>query len=222
VDASYLEATTLASMVFFNREDRFEARALPWQAQVSAGFGVSVGDVDGDGHEDLFVSQNLFAVPLGTPRLDAGRGLWLRGDGQGGFVPMSGQQTGITVYGEQRSAALSDYDGDGRLDVVVSQNGAATKVYRNTRAVPGLRIRLAGPDAVGAMVRLRYEDGSWGPARLVTAGSGYWSQSSAVQVMGRGSKEVAAVWVRWSGGKETEVPVPAGAAEITISMDSDS
>ncbi len=168
------------------------------------------------------MSQNLFAVPLGTPRLDAGRGLWLRGDGQGGFVPMPGQQTGIAVYGEQRSAALSDYDGDGRLDVVVSQNGAATKVYRNARGAPGLRIRLAGPDAVGAMVRLRYEDGSWGPARLVTAGSGYWSQSSAVQVMGRGSKEVAAVWVRWSAGKETEVPVPAGAAEITISMDSDS
>jgi len=104
---------------------------------------------------------------------------------------------------------------------VVTQNGTATKLYRNVGARPGLRVRLAGPagntDGVGALVRLRYDDGTFGPARLVTAGSGYLSQSSRVQVMGReASKQATGVVVQWPGGEVTEVAIPDDGAEVTI------
>ena len=73
---------------------------------------------------------------------------------------------------------------------------------------------------VGAIVRLRYDDGTFGPARLVTAGSGYWSQSSRVQVMGReASKQATGVVVRWPGGEVTEVAIPDGAAEVTVAYE---
>src|SRR6185436_8649642 len=95
--------------------------------------------------EDAFLSQNFFAMNPETPRNDAGRGLWLKGDGHGKLVAVPGQESGIKVYGEQRGSALCDYDGDGRVDLVVTQNGAETRLFHNTIAKPGLRVRLKGP-----------------------------------------------------------------------------
>src|SRR5262249_8881504 len=66
------QATTLASMLFLNRGDHFEAVPLPAEAQFAPAFGVSVADLDGDGHEDLFLSQNFFAMRPEEPRLDGG------------------------------------------------------------------------------------------------------------------------------------------------------
>ena len=69
-----------------------------------------MGDFDGDGREDLFVSQNFFGTDRETGRLDGGRGLWLRGDGRGGLTAVSGLESGVKVYGEQRGAALAEAD----------------------------------------------------------------------------------------------------------------
>jgi hypothetical protein len=214
-----LEATWLESTVFLNRGDRFEAHVLPVEAQMAPAFAVCAGDLDGDGHEDLLLSQNFFAVQPETPRYDAGRGLWLRGDGRGGFTAVPGQESGILVYGEQRGAALGDFDRDGRIDVALSQNSAETKLYRNAGAKPGLRVHLAGPagnpEAVGAALRLRSGAVS-GPAREIHAGSGYWSQDSAVQVLAL-PEGPAKLWIRWPGGMGTnEVEVPVGAREIRV------
>ncbi len=213
-----LEVRTFDHTVFLNRGTRFEAVPLPLEAQFAPAFHASVADFDGDGHDDVFISQNFFPTERDTPRHDAGRGLWLQGDGTGRLQAVSGQVTGVKVYGDQRGAAVADYDADGRVDLVVSQNGAQTKLYRNVRAKRGLRVRLLGrpenPDAIGAVVRVRYADG-FGPAREVHAGSGYWSQDGAVQVMGLRA-EPQAVWVRWPGGEETEVPVEAGTRELVI------
>ena len=218
--ARSLEANTLESMVFLNRGDHFEARALPAEAQFAPAFGLAVGDIDGDGIEDLFLSQNFFAVNAETPRYDGGRGLWLRGDGHGGFIPVPGQQSGVTVYGEQRGAALADFDGDGRVDLVVGQSGQATRLFHNESGRPGLRVRLVGPPgnlaAFGAQMRLRDARGA-GPVREIHGGGGYWSQDDAVQVLGL-RESPQELWVRWPGGKTLTYPVPAGARELTVEM----
>ena len=209
---------TLDHTVFLNRGDTFEAVPLPAEAQFAPAFHVGVTDFDGDGNEDIFLSQNFFATEIATPRHDAGRGLWLRGVGGGELVPVPGQVSGIMVYGEQRGAAFADYDRDGRVDLLVSQNGGETKLFRNQSATPGLRVRLQGapanPTAVGATIRLVYTDGR-GPAREIHAGAGYWSQDGPVQVMGRGGA-VTGVWVRWPGGEETETAIDAASREVTI------
>jgi len=106
------------------------------------------------------------------------------------------------------------------VDLAVAQNGNSTKLYHNVGATPGLRVRLKGPRgnpaAVGASLRLE-SAGKRGPVREVQAGSGYWSQNSAVQVLASKSMGSAnTLWVRWPGGKETLTPVPAGAREIQV------
>ena len=213
-----LEAATLDHVVFFNRGGKFAAAPLPAEAQFAPAFYVGVADFDGDGHEDVFLAQNFFLTELETPRYDAGRGLLLVGRGDGTLAPVPGQVSGITVYGDQRGAAFADYDGDGRLDLAISQNGAETKLYHNEHARPGVRVRLVGgaanPHAIGALLRIVYE-GSRGPAREVHGGSGYWSEDGAIQVLGvEADKRPVAVWVRWPGGRETQVPLEAGAREV--------
>jgi hypothetical protein len=213
-----VEANTLASTMFLNRGNRFEASALPGEAQWAPAYGVCIGDFDGDGAEDIFLAQNFFAVNPDDWRKDAGRGLWLKGNGAGHFEPVRGQESGVKVYGEQRGCALADYDGDGRVDLAVTQNANATKLFRNQRAKPGLRVRLAGPpqnpNQVGACLRLKWGE-RFGAAQEVQLGSGYWSCNGAVQVMAS-PEPPTRIWVRWPGGKTTTSDVPSGAKEISV------
>ena len=217
-DAQELRVNWLDSTVFLNRGNRFEAHPLPVEAQLAPAFAVAVGDYDGDGNEDIFLSQNFFAVDERQGRYDAGRGLWLRGDGQAKFVAVSARASGVEVYGEQRGAALCDYDGDGRLDLAVAQNGAATKLFHNERAKPGLRVRLAGPpgnlNGIGAVMRIESQS-AVSAAREVHAGSGYWSQDSATQVLAMPGG-TCRLLIRWPGGKSTTSEIPSGAGEVIV------
>jgi hypothetical protein len=213
-----VELRNFASTVFLNRGDHFEPRRLPPEAQFAPAFGIAVADLDGDGAEDLFLSQNSFVVGTGMTRQDAGRGLWLRGDGHGNFVPVPGQTSGLLIYGQQRGCAVADFDHDGRVDLAVAQNNAETKLFLNRRALPGLRVRLQGPSenilGIGAVIRTG-RGGRWGPAREIHAGAGYWSMDSPSPIM-----PLAAVpdqiQVRWPGGKTTQAAIPAEAKEIEI------
>lgn len=217
-EARRIEATWLESTLFLNRGDHFEVRPLPREAQFAPVFGLAAADFDGDGATDLFLAENFFGVPPETARYDAGRGLVLRGDGRGDFTPLPGQVSGVKIYGEQRGAAVADFDGDGRVDLAVAQNGAETRLFRNQTAQPGLRVRLdAGPnnpDGIGAQVRGVF-GGRLGPVWEIRAGGGYWSQDSPVLVI-TGPTPPEALWVRWPGGAEQHVAVPATEREITV------
>ena len=223
-EGKVLEANVLEHTLFINRGGKFEARALPVEAQFSPVFGLNIADFNNDGKEDVFVAQNFFASQRETPRSDGGRGLLILGDGAGGLETISGIESGIEVYGEQRGSAVGDFNQDGRPDLIITQNGALARLYQNKEARPGLRIKLnagpANPTGVGAVLRLEWEGGKLGPSRLIAAGSGYWSQDSAVQILGspKGVKPTHLV-VHWPGGKNTRTEIPKDSQEIQIGSD---
>lgn len=218
----YKEINTLQHLLLINSEEGFKAQALPKEAQFSAGFHVGVADYNNDGNEDLFMSQNFFGVPRQVPRMDAGRGIWLQGNGQGNLKPVPGSKSGIKIYGEQRGAAFSDFNRDGKVDLSVSQNNAETKLYLNQTEEVGYSVTLEGPadniNGIGSALRLIYSDGSKGPVREVQSGSGYWSQNSFTQILGAAKgKEVRGIEVQWPDGTRQTVNVKEDQKEYTIS-----
>ena len=217
-EARWVEARTLASMAFLNRGNRFEAIVLPREAQWAPAVSAQIADLNGDGFEDVFLSQNFFGTEAEIPRQDAGRGLVLLGDGTGNLQAVPGQESGITIYGEQRGAAFADFDGDGRIDLAVAQNSAALKLFQNAGGKRGLRVRLRGapgnPDGIGASVRLVFPKRS-GPVREIQAGSGYWSQNSSVSILAT-PEAPTGLWIRWPGGQITSNSLAAASGEITV------
>ncbi len=213
--ARSVSVDTVDSVLLLNRGDRFLVKPLPAVAQRAPVSSLCVADFDGDGHDDVFLSQNLSTAHPFAERSDAGRGLWLRGDGRGGFVPE--ESSGVVVQGDGRGAAVCDYDGDGRVDLAVGQNGFETTLWRNIGGRPGLRVRLTGaggnPAAVGARVRWKSADG-FGPTREIHLGSGDGSCDDPVAVLGVGERTVEAVEIRWPGGAVSLVPVVAGQREV--------
>lgn len=216
-----LEAVCLESCVFLNCGDHFEVHPLPIEAQMTPIFALCVSDFDGDGIEDLFISQNFFAVSIETSRYDAGRGLLLKGKTNGEFEPIPGHISGILVYGEQRGAAVSDFNSDGRPDIVVTQNANATKLYKNTLGKPGLRIRLEDPtgnrNGVGAKIRIG-AGGVFSPAREIHAGSGWFSQDSAVQIL-QAPPSNGILQVQWQGNVVREYQIPENSKEVVVYPD---
>jgi len=57
-----------------------------------------------------------------------------------------------------------------------------------------------------------------GPVREVHAGSGYWSQDSAVEVLAT-PESPTQIWIRWPGGKVSAAPVPPKPGEVTVNTE---
>lgn len=218
-----ITATLLDSLILLNRANYFEAHRLPAEAQMSPAFGLVIGDFDGDGSEDVFLAQNFFGVTAAESRMDAGKGLWLRGDGSGGLTAVPAAESGFAIMEEGRGAAQCDFDHDGRTDLVVGQNHGPTKLYRNLRARPGIRLRLLGGpgnlQAVGARVRVIERSGRSGPAHEVHLGGGYWSQNSGEMVLSA-SDDVEALEIRWPNGVRERVALAPAVRELSRSQPS--
>lgn len=214
------EINTLKHMLFLNLPGGFQSVPLPDEAQLTAASHVGVLDFDNDGNEDLFMSQNFFALPEEADRVDAGRGLLLKGDGTGKLEPVDGSVSGIKFYGDQRGAALGDFNRDARTDIAISQNGGKTGLFLNRIEKRGIRVKLMGPgsnsDAIGSSIHLVYKNGDRGPVREIQAGSGYWSHNSKVQVLGSGG-DADYIEVVWFDGTKERVEVEDDQLDYEIS-----
>ena len=105
--ALHYETDTFASVVLHNDGGKgFTLTPLPEAAQVAPIRGIALHDVDGDGRVDLLVAGNLYGAEANTPRADAGNGLWLRGDGSGGFTPVAPRTSGFLAPGDVSGLAL--------------------------------------------------------------------------------------------------------------------
>jgi len=65
--------------------------------------GMVVDDFDGDGNLDLLINGNDYGTSIGIGRYDAFNGLLLKGDGAGGFIPLSMLQSGINIPGNGKA-----------------------------------------------------------------------------------------------------------------------
>jgi hypothetical protein len=104
-----------------------------------------------------------------------------------------------------RGAAYGDYDRDGDLDVLVSNNYSPACLYRNGGAAGNnwINVKLAGTksnrNGIGAVVRVESASGKqW---RMVRSGSSYCSQSELALTFGLGKDAaVKSLEIAWPSG----------------------
>ena len=99
----------------------FELHALPIEAQFAPIYASLAGDFDGDGKVDLVVAGNFSGVTPLEGRYDASYGLFLRGDGRGGFTTVDMEQSGLAIDGQVRHMALLRKP-SGEWVIVVAKN----------------------------------------------------------------------------------------------------
>ena len=220
-----LAATELRSGVLLSQPDgRYRFAALPRIAQIAPANGLVAGDFDGDGHADIYVVQNSYAPAPAIGRFDGGLSQLLCGDGHGHFVAVPPSESGLVVPGDAKALAALDLDGDGWPDFLVSRNSEATLVFRNQGRAGrhSLRVDLQGPPgnphALGAHATAEYADGTT-QAGEVSAGSGYYSQSTAALFFGFTEQNpLRRVRVRWPSGMVTTSPELGAAIPRTLHL----
>jgi len=188
--------------------DATHASKLAAGSRVYAGWGVSLADFDNDGWRDLFTANSHVndLVESFEPYVYRQPNTVFRNLGDGTFQPV---ECGMgAARAAHRGSAVADFDGDGRLDIVVSALGGKAELWRNVSATSKawLAVRLAGRKAnrsgVGATVRIGSQ------TNILTSASGYASGSLTPVHFG-GLEARADIEVVWPGGKRQRV---AGAA----------
>ncbi|MEA1996251.1 MAG: FG-GAP-like repeat-containing protein, partial [Gemmatimonadota bacterium] len=178
------------------------------------GFGAAWGDFDNDSHADLFKARG----ETGKEDLNA----FFRGLPDGTFEHFT-YESGITDYGEYRGAAWTDYDSNGRLDLVVNNQAGRARLYRNINPWPGngyLRVRLLGTrsnaPAIGAQVRVFFN----GKSRMqqLGGGSSFAGHSEPVVHFGLGEtvSQVDSMLVLWPSGITQRLGAAAAGQTVLI------
>lgn len=220
-----LELNELASSVLINDGNgNFKMKSLPRLAQASAGYGVVLTEIDGDGKADLYLVQNSFSPQAETGNFDGGLSLLLTGNGDGSFKPVWPHQSGLVAPGDAKSLAITDINDDGWPDFIIGINNGEMLTFENRGSLSEnkvFNIQLKGntgnPKAVGAKITVQLTDGSTQTAE-VYAGGGYLSQSTPTLTFGRGtSAEIERVEVSWPDGEKSFVKPSPSLSRLQIS-----
>ncbi len=219
-----------ADVVFGNT--LFKARPSGKFAEVSdkAGletwwpWGIATGDFDNDGFEDVFLPSgmgypyqywpNVLMMNNGNETFTDRAAEWGTEPPRGG-IHLEKKIGGKLAARSSRCAAVADFRGEGRLDLVVNNFNDRAFFFRNhfpkknwvafrlTGAEDGKGRKGSNRDAVGALVRLHF--GKEVMLRQVQAAGGYLSQSSRSLHFGLGDRpRIDRAEVRWPGRTDWE------------------
>jgi len=190
-------------------EDSTFAAKLGYATWNYSGFGTRFIDYDNDGSRDIVIANghildNIRLYHAGTAYAEPK--LVFKNDGRGVFENVSGRLgPNIEAPRVSRGLAAADFDNDGDLDLLVSNNGQAPQLLRNDGGNRNhwLEIHLSGVrsnrDGVGA--RVKVVAGGLVSYDEVKGGMSYQSAQDLRLHFGLGARaRVDSIEVRWPSG----------------------
>jgi hypothetical protein len=181
-------------------QGKFTETALVAGLETFWPWGIATGDFDNDGNEDVFITSGMgypFYYWPNQLMMNNGDGTFRDRAAALGIEPPTGgiyQEKNIggqRAVKSSRSAAVADFDGDGRLDIVTNNFNDRPYFFANRFPRQNyVAFRLTGTrsnrDAIGALVR--HWIGKKVLVRQVSPAGGYLSQSSLVVHFGLGDQ----------------------------------
>ena len=189
-------------------------------------FGVLFLDFDLDGRLDLLqanghLEHEINRVQPSQHYAQPPQLLWNCGDGCEKRFLLCTETGDLARPLVGRGAATADIDGDGDLDILITQNGRRPALFRNDQQLGHhwLRLKLVGNSAnrsaIGARVELT-ADGVTQRRELVPSRS-YMSQVELPLTFGLGdSDRVQSLVIHWPGGERQLVAVARVDTTLTV------
>ena len=210
--------------------DMADVEGIGSPSRLRLSFGLFFFDYDLDGRLDLLqanghLEEEINEIQPSQHYRQPAQLFWNAGPDQPScFVEVSGDEGGDLaepVVG--RGAAYADIDGDGDLDVIVTQTGGRPKLLRNQQAVGHnwLRLRLdgAGANTAGLGSWVELEAGGVRQRRPVTRTKSYLSQVEPHVTFGLGdATAVDALTVVWPDGTRQDVAVTELNRTVTVTQ----
>ena len=185
-------------------------------------FGLFFFDYDLDGRLDILTANGHLEPEINRVQPDQqyrqpAQLFWNRGDNKGaGFVSVTAEKCGDALMKPivGRGSAFADIDGDGDLDVILTQINGPPLLLRNDQNLHHhwLRLKLVGTksnrDAIGAWIKVRVNGHIL--SRQVMSTRSYLSQSELPVTIGLGNADqVESVEINWPSGVKQKVNSPA-------------
>jgi enediyne biosynthesis protein E4 len=195
-------------------QDATSAAKLAYATFKMSGFGVRFLDYDNDGWPDFFIAtghvlDNIARYHAGVTWAEPK--LMFRNTGNGVFTDVTGQSgPDLQAATVSRGLASGDYDNDGDLDLLLSNNGGPPQLLRNDGGNENhwLEILLIGTrsnrDGVGARLKLKVGDRTLSEQRK--GGMSYQSAQDPRVHFGLGNRTKAdSLEIRWPSGTVTRL-----------------